>query len=65
MITQLIVLVAFMALFVVFGLLRPADREDAGCHGCSNSDGPTECGVSCPLLRDLQNELGVTSDERA
>ena len=46
-------------LFVLFGVLRPADRpESGGCHGCSHGDG-NDCGVACPLLKDPEGSAKV------
>jgi hypothetical protein len=48
--TGLLATLAFAALFVAFGLLRPADRS-GGCHGCTDQSAG-RCGAACPLSRD-------------
>ena len=51
MITTLLAIVALAALFVAFGWSGAADAVGHGCSGCHHP-GVTECGSSCPLLRE-------------
>jgi hypothetical protein len=58
MTATLVPVIAFALLFVCWGMLRPADQRQGGCHGCSHGD-PSECGRSCPLLDDLETKTRV------
>ncbi|HEX6069727.1 MAG TPA: hypothetical protein VFZ18_07875 [Longimicrobiaceae bacterium] len=51
MITTLLAILALAALFVTFGWSGAADAGGHGCSGCHHP-GVTECGSSCPLLKD-------------
>jgi hypothetical protein len=51
MTTTVVAMLAFALLFVCWGVLRPADTREAGCHGCSHGD-TADCGAECPLLMD-------------
>jgi hypothetical protein len=58
MITTIITIAAFSALFVLWGVLRPADLK-GGCHDCSNAGDPSRCEKSCELMEDLFSEPHV------
>jgi hypothetical protein len=46
--SELVAIVGLVFLFVVFGMLRFADRSGAtsGCHGCAQAPAGPQCG-SC------------------
>jgi hypothetical protein len=55
--SALLMMLGFAVLFVVFGVMRPADRRSGGCHGCQHEVGSVECGTECPLLREMDRKL--------
>lgn len=57
--TALVAMLAFGALFVCWGVLRPPDRRGGGCHECAHTDDPSSCGDHCPLFEDLESKPKV------
>lgn len=54
MLTTLLAMLLFAALFVAVGLLRTMDRGTEGCHGCSQAEAGG-CAGSCPLMEPPPN----------
>jgi hypothetical protein len=50
MLTEILSVLAFAALFMGFAWLRPMDGR-GGCHGCTGSNGGEGCRASC--ARDI------------
>jgi hypothetical protein len=49
MLTTLLIMLLFAALFVAVGLLRTMDGRAAACHGCTRAE-VGGCGARCPLI---------------